>query len=262
MELISSTFTTFIKNYIDKDINLWCISYNTIPFSNHIILLELNNRLFLSSNENSIYLSSEPSYKSLWITSYEPYNLIQNKELAHITDFRYLTNIYGSYLCSDNTNLFISNTYDKNTIKLISIYDIQNFQPYYNSFIKLTKDISLPFYSTTTIPLYYIINFNKLFYKNIILWTLTKSINKDSNLICILQDPNTKNFINSDKQKIFFTKTITPLSTWIITHNILANNLKLLSNKYGLLLSLNLKNNKLSLRNYSLSKKKKFIFIN
>jgi len=270
MELISSTFTTFIKNYIYnihkeiilKDVNLWSISYNSIPFSNNIVLLELNNGLFLSSNKDSIYLSSEPSYESLWITSYEPYNLIQNKELAHITDFRYLTNIYGLYLCSDNTNLFISNIYDKNTIKLISIYDIQNFQPYYNSFIKLTKHITLPFYSNTTISLYYTTKFNKLLYNKYIIWTLTKSINRDSNLICVLQDPNTKNFINSDKQKIFFSKNITKYSTWLITHNILVNNLKLLSNTYGLLLCLNLKNNKLSLTNYTFSKKKIYLFLN
>jgi hypothetical protein len=269
MELISSTFTTFIKNYIYnihkeiilKDVNLWSMSYNTIPFSNYIILLELNNGLFLSSNKSSIYLSHEPCYESLWITCYELYNLSQNKELAHITDFRYLTNIYGSFLCSNNINLFISNIYNKNTIKLISIYDIQNFQPYYNSFIKLTKHISLPFYTSTNISLYYITNFNKLFYNKYTLWSLTKNINKNSNLICILQHPTTKYFINSDKKKIFFSKNISTHSIWLITYNILFNNFKLFSNKYGLLLSVNLKNNKLSLTNYTFSRKKKYLFL-
>lgn len=245
---MSSILITFIdydsKTYIYKEkkniikniyehVKLWNISNIKQYYDNTYILIEIDN-LFLSSTDNIIYFSTQPSFESLWITSYNIYNLSDPKELRHLNFDKYITNIYGKHLYHNNV-VGLSTLYNSNNLYILNMQNI---------YIKNRVNIKINLIKTKYIAhLYYLKDAVKIYYKTFFIWSLIENINIESNLILVLQDIETLKFLSSF-EKVYYSKKIHQNSILTVTPSLEYNyKYKSINSRLGGVLSI--KDNKI-----------------
>ena len=218
---MSSTLITFIdydsETYIYKEkkniikniyerVKIWNISNIKEYYGNTYILIEVDN-LFLSSTHNIIYFSTYPSFESLWITSYNIYNLSVPKELRHLNFDKYITNIYGKHLSHINS-VGLSNIYNSNNLYILNMQNID---------IKNRVNIKINLIKTKyKAQLYYLKDTVKIYYKTFFIWSLIENINIESNLILVLQDMKILKFLSSF-EKVYYSNKIQQNSILTVT---------------------------------------------